>query len=148
MLPHTDEITARLLQEQMIALIRALGLHRPDETPCGKPVSVAEAHALMELTKHAGLSQNAICQRLRLQKSTISRVISLLAARGWIERRKDPRDGRAVALYLTDAGKTAARDLAQARERKFRALLDRISPEQRPRVLDALHTLVEALREG
>jgi hypothetical protein len=36
------------LQEQLIALIRVFGLHRPDQTPCGKPVAVAEAHALME----------------------------------------------------------------------------------------------------
>ena len=32
----------RDLQERMIALIRAFGLHKPDQTPCGRPVSVAE----------------------------------------------------------------------------------------------------------
>ena len=26
------------LQERMVALVRAFGLHKPDETPCGKPV--------------------------------------------------------------------------------------------------------------
>ena len=30
-------------------MVRALGLHKPDETPCGQPVAVAGAHALMEL---------------------------------------------------------------------------------------------------
>jgi len=39
------------LQERMIGLIRAFGLHRPDETPCGQPVAVAEAHALLELSR-------------------------------------------------------------------------------------------------
>ena len=33
----------------MIGLVRAFGLHKPDETPCGQPVAVAGAHALMEL---------------------------------------------------------------------------------------------------
>lgn len=37
-------------QEQMIGLMRAFGLHKPDQTPCGQPVAVAEAHALMVLT--------------------------------------------------------------------------------------------------
>jgi hypothetical protein len=34
------------LQERMIGLVRAFGLHKPDETPCGQPVAVAGAHAL------------------------------------------------------------------------------------------------------
>jgi hypothetical protein len=34
------------LQERMIALVWTIGLHKPDESPCRKPVSVVEAHAL------------------------------------------------------------------------------------------------------
>jgi hypothetical protein len=37
------------LQERILGLVRALGLHKPDERPCGQPVAVAGAHALMEL---------------------------------------------------------------------------------------------------
>ena len=48
------------LQERMIALIRAFGLHKPDETPCGRPVSVAEAHALMELSRGEPLVQKEL----------------------------------------------------------------------------------------
>jgi hypothetical protein len=33
----------------MICLVRAFGLHKPDETPCGQPVAEAGAHALTEL---------------------------------------------------------------------------------------------------
>ena len=56
------------LQEQLIALIRAFGLHRPDQTPCGKPVAVAEAHALMELAQMAPLSQNDLATRLQREQ--------------------------------------------------------------------------------
>ncbi|MDQ4001057.1 MAG: hypothetical protein M3283_08695 [Actinomycetota bacterium] len=34
------------LQERMIGLVRAFGLHKPDETPCGQLVAVAGVHAL------------------------------------------------------------------------------------------------------
>ncbi len=44
-------VTEQILPEQLIAFIRAFGLHRPEQTPCREPVSVAEAHALMELTR-------------------------------------------------------------------------------------------------
>jgi hypothetical protein len=46
------------LQNQFIAFIRAFGLHQPEQTPCGEPVSVAEAHALIELSLAEQLSQN------------------------------------------------------------------------------------------
>ena len=140
-----QETTALAFQEQMIALVRAFGLHRPDETPCGKPVPVAEAHALMELARAQPLSQNDLVDRLRLAKSSVSRLVDLLEARGWVERRRDPRDGRAVRLWLTAGGQQAATELATARRVKFAHLLERIPEQERETVLRALATLVEAL---
>lgn len=61
------------LQERMIDLIRAFGLHRPDEVPCGQPVAVAEAHALLELSREEPLLQKDLAAKLRLEKSTVSR---------------------------------------------------------------------------
>ncbi len=140
------EVTALALQEHMVALIRAFGLHRPDETPCGEPVAVAEAHALMELTKSEGLSQNALCTRLQLVKSTVSRMVSSLEKRGWVERHRDERDGRAVTLHLTAQGRAAAQQLAEARRAKFTRLLERIPEVEREHVVDTLNVLVEAMR--
>ncbi|MGC1310416.1 MAG: hypothetical protein WA885_24565 [Phormidesmis sp.] len=51
------------LQESLIALIRAFGLHQPHQTPCGQPVAVAEAHALMELSSARSLSQKKLSER-------------------------------------------------------------------------------------
>ena len=70
----------------MVSLVRALGLHRPDQTPCGQPVAVAEAHAVLELSREPGLSQNSLAARLRLEKSTVSRIVTLLERRGWVGR--------------------------------------------------------------
>ncbi len=75
-------ITDLTLQERMISVIRAFGLHRPDQTPCGRPVSVAEAHALMELTREAPLLQKDLASRLRLEKSTVSRLVGAMERRG------------------------------------------------------------------
>jgi len=131
------------LQEQMIALIRAFGLHQPDRTPCGQPVPVAEAHALLELTREEPLSQTDLCLRLRLEKSTVSRLVGQLEGRGWIVRQ---RDGRAARLCLTDAGRTAAATLAAARQATFDRLLEAIPDTDREPVIAALKTLVEVLR--
>jgi len=140
-------ITELDLQEQMIALIRAFGLHRPDQTPCGQPIAVAEAHALMELARAEPLSQNDLVARLRLEKSTVSRLVHQMEQRGWITRTRSPLDGRMAQIHLTDAGRTLTRDLAEARRTKFASILAAIPEEQRASVLDSLTILVEAMRE-
>jgi DNA-binding MarR family transcriptional regulator len=134
----------RALQEQIIAFIRAFGLHRPDQTPCGQPVSVAEAHALMELTHNEGLSQTALAHRLQLEKSTVSRLVSMLERKGWVTRARSASDARVVELHLTDAGRKIATQLAQARQAKFARILAAIPEEQRAAVREALRALVEA----
>jgi DNA-binding MarR family transcriptional regulator len=138
---------AALLQEQVVAFVRAFGLHRPAETPCGKPVPVSEAHALAELARGDGLTQNQLAARLRLEKSTVSRLVGQLADRGWVEREPHPTDGRAVRLHLTERGARVADEIEEARRRRFADLLERIPAAARDDVLQALAVLTEALDE-
>ena len=135
------------LQEQIIAFIRAFGLHRPGETPCGRPVSVSEAPALMKLTPDDLRPQVALAEPLRLEKSTVTPLVSQLEARGWLERARDPGDGRALRVTLTAKGRSVARELAAARQAKFESLLARIPDEERESVQHALGILVEALHD-
>lgn len=136
---------AEELQEHMIAFVRAFGLHQGDRTPCGKPVSVAEAHALLELTRHAPLVQRDLAVWLRLEKSTVSRLVAQLVDRGWVLREQSEVDGRALLLSLTDDGRRIAGELAGARRARFERLLSAIPEAQRRAVSDALGVLVEAL---
>ncbi len=136
------------LQERMVGLVRAFGLHKPDRTPCGEPVSVAEAHALMELSREEPLVQKELASRLRLQKSTVSRLVGMLERRGWIVRNRSPEDGRAMELRLTEAGSKAARDIAEARKARFAAVFEALPEERRGAVLEALGDLEEAVRDG
>jgi len=134
-------------QDVMIALIRTLGLHQPDRTPCGQPVSVAESHAVLELGRESGLSQNALAARLRLEKSSVSRIVTALERRGWVVRKRDLRDSRIVSVYLTDDGRDAAANLAASRRTKFERIFGAIPANERAAILSSLDTLVQAIRE-
>ena len=114
-----------------MALVRSFGLHRPERTPCGRPVSVSEAHALLELAGGESLSQRELALRLRLEKSTVSRLVTQVEERGWIERARDPADGRALQVRLTPAGHHAAEELADARRAKFASVLEGIPDDER-----------------
>lgn len=136
---------AMRLQEQMVALIRAFGLNEPDRTPCGEQMSVSEAHTLMELDKNQLLSQNQLAYRLRLEKSTVSRLVAQLQKRGWVEQYTAANDGRLRLLTLTDRGRRAANSLSEARRRKYARLFEAIPEKEREAVFHALQVVISAL---
>ncbi|HEX6417576.1 MAG TPA: MarR family winged helix-turn-helix transcriptional regulator [Acidimicrobiales bacterium] len=138
------ERDAAALQRHLAGFVRAFGLHRPDETPCGAPVPVSEAHALSVLAERGPLTQTDLVHHLALGKSTVSRLVDQVVARGWAERTTSPDDARCRLVALTPAGRDAAAGLQRARAARFARLLDRIPPAERPVVLAALTTLTEA----
>jgi len=134
------------LQERMIAFVRGFGLLRPDTTPCGQPLSASEAHALLELSRDAGLAQGELGGRLSLEKSTVSRLAAELERKGWVVRCRDDGDARVIRLRLTPQGQRMAEQVARARAARFREIFDRIPPSERNEVLHALGVLTRAVR--
>lgn len=134
-------------QEALMQFVRNFGLHRPDRTPCGQPLPVSEAYAMVEIAREGRIRQVELARRLRLEKSTISRLVTNLAGRGWVRREAADGDGRGVLLVVTDAGATAAARQADARRERLTDLLDRVPDEQRAAVVRALQTLAEAAVE-
>jgi DNA-binding MarR family transcriptional regulator len=133
------------LAASVVALVRNFGLHRPEETPCGQPIPVAEAHALMDLARHGPMNHGELAKRLRLEKSTVSRLVRQLQRRRWITRALSDKDSRVILIRLTGHGRAAARRLARARRVKFDGLLRAIPAKQRPAVLKTLRNLADAL---
>jgi DNA-binding MarR family transcriptional regulator len=135
-------------QDQLLALVREFGLHRADPAAGGEVVSMSEHLALLELSPGVELSQTALAVRLRLEKSTISRLAAQMETRGWLERNRDTADGRLMKLHLTAQGRALARDLAATRASKLQGLLMAIPEEDRESVLQSLKVVVRALQRG
>jgi DNA-binding MarR family transcriptional regulator len=131
----------------MVQLVRSLGLHRPDQTGCGQPISVGEAHALLEVSCEPGLTQNGLANRLGLKKSTVSRIAAMLEGRGWLRRVRDERDARFVRLHLTQHGIKANARIAESRHAKFDRIFNAIPAPRRRAIVDSLSLLLEATRE-
>jgi DNA-binding MarR family transcriptional regulator len=134
-------------QEALMRFVRNFALHQPDRTPCGQPLPVSEAHAMVEIAREGRIRQVELARRLRLEKSTVSRLVANLVSRGWVHRQAADGDGRGVLLVLTEAGATAAARQADIRRDRLTALLDRIPDDQRTAVVRALQTLAEAADE-
>ena len=135
------DVNAKELMESVVSFVRSFGLHRPEQTPCGQPVPVAEAYALMDLAAFGPMRQGELASRLQLEKSTVSRLIRQMEADGRIQRRYDRQDGRAILIRLTRQGRETATQMAQARQEKFARILSAIPEGKRSMVVKAISIL-------
>ena len=56
---------------------------------------------LAELFRNEGINQSTLAELLEVQPITMTRIVDRLEEAGWVERRPDPSDRRAVTLHST-----------------------------------------------
>src|SRR3954466_8777196 len=94
---------AAALHEAVADLVQVYQFRDRDRICC-HDVSVTQCYALETIAAHGPLRLNALAERLFLDKSTTSRVVSTLVRKGYVEQRADASDGRATTLRATRQG--------------------------------------------
>lgn len=134
---------ARKLRDTLRSLIVAHGSFDEAKRPCGTPLPMPYAHALMTLREQDGLSVTELSARLNIDRSNVSRLASRMEDDGMVERRPHGTDGRATALHLTEAGRERADGVDATSAEHFAGLLARI--DDADSVVDALERLTAAM---
>lgn len=128
--------------------LRLLRLLRREDDAAG--LSPARLSALSVLVFGGPCSLTELAAAEGVRAPTMSRLVGELEGEGWLARRADPADARAVVLHPTAA---ARRLLFAGRDRRLAALsraLDALPPDDRRALGDALgplERLVRALAE-
>ncbi|MBF4477753.1 DNA-binding transcriptional regulator, MarR family [Rhodococcus rhodochrous J3] len=84
-----------------------------------------------------------VAKELRIVPRSATEVVDRLETRGLTERLPDPADRRAVCVRLTDEGRRIRAELASARDADAVEMFDRLDAEERARLSDLLHKLVD-----
>jgi DNA-binding MarR family transcriptional regulator len=93
---------------------------------------------LVSVASSEGVTQQAIAERMRVAPSRMVAFVDSLEDRGLVERRQNPDDRRARALYLTPAGcEMLGRAFAVADEHEQRLTSD-LSDEEREQLLELI----------
>lgn len=102
---HRKTITFRLTQTARAARGRSgghlvrIGLHPGQES------------VLKALAETDGLSMSQLAQTLSVQPPTVTKMVSRLAAQGYVERRASKGDGRQAHVFLTEQGRDTIVDV-------------------------------------
>ncbi|HZU40201.1 MAG TPA: MarR family winged helix-turn-helix transcriptional regulator [Solirubrobacteraceae bacterium] len=100
---------------------------------------------LRAIAAEEGQSQQAVGERLQIPPSRMVAFVDALEQQGLLERRQNPTDRRARALFLTEAGHeklAAAFMLAMAHERE---LCRELGAEEREQLLELLDRVARQL---
>ena len=142
---EADTLQAELLRAAMQTMLRRFGVLNPDQTPCGQPIPISQAHAITLLLERGNLRQVDLARALVLSASATSRLVDQLTRRGWLTRLADPADARAFRLALTAAGQGVATRTDRASRGRFAQILAQVPPDRRSAVVAALEVLSAAL---
>jgi DNA-binding MarR family transcriptional regulator len=123
-------------------------LRRLRQTRTGGELTLPESSALTRLDRGGPATASALAKLEQISPQSMGATIGALEAKGLIERRPDPGDGRRAVLSVTDAGSRLLRDKRNARtERLAKALSAGFTPAE-IQLLAAASPLLERLAES
>jgi DNA-binding MarR family transcriptional regulator len=145
--PKAAPSKAERLHELLMDLVRATGLLQPDHAVPGQQLTVSQAFALHELDTEPPLSQRDLAERLHLEKSTVSRLVSEMERKGLVVRAPDPANRRTVRLRLTDEGRALHAGMAVSFHEQYVRWVSALEPAECDALLTGLAALVRTVRQ-
>ena len=131
------------LQAAVADLVRVYQFRDRDRICC-HDISVTQCYALETLVDHGSMRLSALAERLFLDKSTTSRVVTTLVKKGYVEQGPDAQDGRAIALSATRKGRNLCARISHDLVGQQKQLLQDLDSEVRTGVVQVLRRLARA----
>ncbi len=98
--------------------------------------------ALVIVYQQPGLNQNALADRLFMDRNTVAEMVKRLVASGLLERVSAADDQRAYELFLAPAGATVLNRVMPRDAMVERRVLERLPEEYRPLFIKCLRMLL------
>lgn len=104
----------------------------------------AQCRVLAYLQRNEGISQARLAELTDTDPMTLTRALDRMEADGWIERRSDPDDRRALRLYLQPSAIPSLQEIWRLADRARADALVGLSAADR----EQLMTLLERMRSN
>lgn len=117
-------------------------MNQTDCCQCG--VNESQCFLIVEIGREPGISVKALAEKLKLDKSAISRHVEDLVKKGFVLREPSKEDRRYVVLTLTDQGQARFEKIEHDMYVKFQEVFQHIPETKQDQVLEALRLYNEA----
>ena len=108
-------------------------------------VSMSQLHVLWLLQHQGAMPMSRLAELLGVSMSNATGIVDRMEGHGLVERARVPDDRRVVLVQPAEGGRRALSQTESSKRDSFRAVVRRLSPDERPIVLAALRSLRRAL---
>jgi DNA-binding MarR family transcriptional regulator len=140
--PDVDQV-AGALRVSIGLLLRRLRQAQADGD-----LSLPESSALVRLDRGGSTTASALAKLEQISQQSMGATLGALEARGLVERRPDPQDGRRAVISATDAGLQALRGRRNARTEQLAKALSTGFTRSELKQLIAVAPLLERLAQS
>jgi len=109
-----DDLNADAVASLLLASLSVL-VRRVRQVAADGGLTMPERTALSHLDHSGPTTSSALARQVQITAQAMGATLGALQARGLVERRPDPSDGRRVVLTVTDAGRQALKDKRNGR---------------------------------
>lgn len=97
-------ISGKVTVPRLVRIINRTGsMYRADQAKCNDlDLNQVHFYYIGTLHRHPGISQDELARRLYLDKSNVTRHLSVLESKGIVERRQSEVDRRVINVYPTE----------------------------------------------
>jgi DNA-binding MarR family transcriptional regulator len=134
---------ALALHEAISDLVRVYQFRDRDKICC-YDVSVTQCYALETLALKGPMRSLALAGWLKLDKSTITRVVDALVRKKYVERRPEAEDSRALSLRITPSGRALYEKIHRGLVAQQAELIADLDPEIRAAAAGVIRRLARA----
>lgn len=137
------KIDVQLVREALRRFNRRVGVLKSD--PYGIGLSLSQGSALVDIGRFEALKPNDLVRLLRLDKSSVSRMIDVLVEKKLIAISNDPSDGRSKNLTLTPNGKKAVKVINEVLDQSVSKIFEHLDAKDQKALVTAFEKLAVAV---
>ncbi len=143
-----------LAREQLLCFSLGVAMRRISriyaEVLSAHDLTPAQLFVLSCLGQEDGQQPKALADKVFLDSSSITGLLDRTERAGFVQRRPDPEDRRALRIFLTEQGRSKLKELepilAEVQERTHREFFAGYSPEQVESFLAMLRQMRETVQ--
>ncbi len=151
---HTDESQEEREEEMRLSTAYVLLETVPSimgfvssELRRNSPVDNSVHFRLLRTLRRGRRSLHELAEQQGVRLPTMSRTVSVLEKRGWVERIRSDEDRRTVFACITETGTTVLQEVEEMAARRAADLLACLPNEELEKLNSGLATLFEVVRE-
>jgi DNA-binding MarR family transcriptional regulator len=134
----------KTIRDGLRQLNRFAGVLKTD--PYGVGLTLSQSSALVDLERFESLRPLELARHLQLEKSSISRLVEVLASKHFILISDDPNDRRSKMLRLTDKGKETVKKIHRISDQIIKDVLKYVPEKEHVEISQAFEKIIEAFK--